>query len=284
MNLTYLVMKKILLLISIISWSYNVNAQCDSNLPVSENFDSDNIGVCWQVNDNDGDSNNWFWKQYSAYYGGYKLISSNSFYTSTGALTPDNWIISHAINLTSFSSGQNITLSWKVRGELAGFSHEYYSVYAATNNQTSSFTSSSVKRSEYVDEVGGSGTFVTRTLDVSSLAGNMIYVAFRHHNSTNQYNINIDDVTVQSGTLGIEDFNKDNFSYFYSPNNETLTLKSSSKPISSVEIYNLLGQNVANRKSSNTTENINLSNLVDGVYIAQIEIDNTTKAIKFIKQ
>jgi hypothetical protein len=45
-----------------------------------------------------------------------------------------------------------------------------------------------------------------------------------------------------------------------------------------------LGQNVANRKSSNTTENINLSNLVDGVYIAQVEIDNTTKAIKFIKQ
>jgi hypothetical protein len=63
-----------------------------------------------------------------------------------------------------------------------------------------------------------------------------------------------------------------------------LTLKSSSKPICSVVFYILLGQNVANRKSSNTTENINLSNLVDGVYIAQVEIDNTTKAIKFIKQ
>lgn len=284
MNLTYLIMKKILLLISIISWSYNVSAQCDSNLPVSENFDTNNIGVCWQVNDSDGDSNNWYWWQYSAYYGGHKVISSNSFYTSSGALTPDNWIISYPIDLTSLSSGTNITLSWKVRGELAGFSHEYYTIYAATNNQISSFTASPVKRSEYVDEVGGAGTFVTRTLDISALAGNMVYIAFRHHNSSNQYNINIDDVNVQSGTLGIEDFNKENFAYYYSSDKESLTLKSSNKPISYVEVYNLLGQSVVSKKLSNTTEDINLSTLVDGVYIAQIEIDNTTKAIKFLKQ
>lgn len=277
-------MKKLLLTICIIGWSYNTNAQCDSNLPVSDNFDTDKIGVCWNVIDNDGDTNNWYWWQYSSYYGGHKVISSNSYYTSSGALTPDNWIISHPIDLTSYSPSDNIELSWKIRGELAGFSHEYYSIYAATNNQTSSFISSSVKRSEYVDEVGGAGAFVTRTLDVSALAGNMIYVAFRHHNSTNQYNINIDDVTVSSSALGIEDFNKENFKYYYSPESKNLILKSTSMPISSVKIYNLLGQNVINRTLSDTDEHIDMSGIVDGVYIAQVEINNSTKAFKILKQ
>ncbi|RIA09631.1 putative secreted protein (Por secretion system target) [Flavobacteriaceae bacterium MAR_2010_72] len=283
-NLTYLVMKKILLLICIIGWSYNSNAQCNSNLPVTETFDTNNIGVCWIVNDGDGDSNNWYWWEYSSYYGGHKVISSNSFYTSTGALNPDNWIMSHAIDLTTFTTGNTIELSWKVRGELAGFSHEYYSIYAATNNSISSFQSSPVKRSEYVDEVGGAGTFVTRTMDISSLAGNIVYIAFRHHNSTNQYNINIDDVTVSTSTLGVEDFNKDNFKYFYNSSNETLTLRSSNLPIDSVKIYNILGQSVINKRSSTTNEDIDMSQMVDGIYIAQIEINNSTKSIKFLKQ
>ena len=54
-NLTYLVMKKILLFIGIISLSYNLNAQCDSNLPVMETFDTNTIGVCWQIFNKDGD-------------------------------------------------------------------------------------------------------------------------------------------------------------------------------------------------------------------------------------
>jgi hypothetical protein len=277
-------MKKLLLLICVISWFYNSNAQCNSNLPVTENFDIDKIGVCWNVTDGDGDTNNWYWWEYSAYYGGYKVISSNSYYTSSGALTPDNWIVSHPIDLTSFSTGDDIELSWKVRGELSGFSHEYYTIYAATSNETSSLQSSPVKRGEYVDEVGGAGTFVTRTMDLTALAGNIVYVAFRHHNSTNQYNINIDDVSVSTSILGVEDFNKENFKHFYNTNSKTLTLKSSNLPIDSVKIYNLLGQSAINTKLSNTTENIDLSSLADGIYIAQVEINNSTKAIKFLKQ
>ena len=279
-------MKKLLLLVGIIMvWSYNATAQsCDDTLPVMEDFTDPNvINVCWNLIDKDGDGNNWAWKSYNEAYGGYKVISSNS-WTSSGVLTPDNWIISHQIDLTSFSTSEEINLSWKVRGEYAAFSHEYYTIYAATGNGTSDFESSPVQRGEYADLVGGDGNFVTRSLDISELAGNIVYIAFRHHDSTNQYNINIDDVSVSTATLAIEDFNKDNFKYFYSPDNKTLTLKSANKPISSVAIYNLLGQTVINKQLSNTSEDINLSTLVDGIYIARIKINNSTTAIKFLKQ
>ena len=249
-----------------------------------ENFDSDVINVCWDIEDGDGDNNNWMWWEYSAYYGGHKVIASYSYYTSTGALFPDNWIKSHAIDLTSFNSSENITLSWKVRGELSYLSHEYYTVYAATGNQTNDFESSPVQRGEYVDEVGGAGVFVTRSIDVSALAGNIIYIAFRHHNSSNQSDINIDDVSVSTATLGIDDFQANTFKHYYNTNTDVLTLKSFTSALDAVEVYNILGQGVLNKKLSLVKEDLNLSSLKDGIYIARITIDNTIKTIKFLKQ
>lgn len=206
-------MKKLLFLFLTALCAFNINAQsCDSTLPISETFDNPSIvDVCWNTIDQDGDGNNWYWWEYSSVYGGHKVISSNSFYTSTGALTPDNWIVSNAIDLRSLPSGSDVELSWKVRGELAGFAHEYYTVYAATGNTVSALQSSPVKRGEYVDEVGGNGVFTTRKLNLSSLAGNIVYIAFRHHNSSNQYNINIDDVAVYEGGTSNEcDLDSDN--------------------------------------------------------------------------
>ena len=87
-----------------------------------------------------------------------------------------------------------------------------------------------------------------------------------------------------TNSLGIEDFSKNNFKFYYSPESKILTLKSTNNPIQSINVYNILGQGVINKKLANNTEKIDLSTLVDGVYIAQIEIDNTIKAIKFLKQ
>lgn len=280
-------MKKLLLIACIIGCSFNLSAQtCNDTLPVLEDFTDPNvINVCWNLIDQDGDSNDWYWWEYSASYGGHKVIASNSFYTSTGALTPDNWIISHAIDLSSFNNGDSIELSWKVRGELVGFAHENYTIYAAADNQISAFESSPVKRSEYVDEVGGEGTFVTRTLDISSLAGSpAAYIAFRHHNSTDQYNINIDDVAINSSLLGINDLDENSFKHFYNIDSNVLTLKSSNRPIDHIEIFNILGQRTLTKKLFQTSEAINLSSFKDGIYIARLTIYNSTKTIKFLKQ
>ena len=279
-------MKKLLLLVCILSYTLNTNAQCDDTLPIMEDFeDSSIIGVCWNLIDQDGDGWNWYWRDYGSVYGGYKCLVSRSWSSSQGDLNPDNWIYSYAIDLTSFNTNDNLELSWKVRGELATVAHEYYTVYAATSNQTSEFESSPIQRSEYADEVGADGVFVTRTLNISALAGNMVYLAFRHQNITgSQFILNIDDVSISSGTLGIDDFQANSFKHYYNTNTDVLTLKSSQSALDAVEIYNILGQNVLNKSLSQTNENLNLSSLKDGIYIARIDIDNRTKTIKFLKQ
>lgn len=275
-------MKRLILLAYLIScYTFNLSAQqCNDTLPVTETFDSSSvIGVCWDLMDQDGDSYSWSWWEFSPQYGGHKVIASYSFDT----LTPDNWIISHAIDLTSFNSGDNITLSWKIRGELDYAAHEYYSVYAALSNEATDFESSSVQRSEYTDEVGGAGVFVTRNIDVSSLAGNIIYIAFRHHKTSNQGAINIDEISISSSLLGVDDLETDSFKHYYNKDTDHLTLKSKNV-LNGIQLYSLLGQQVLYKNISNSEENIDLSYLKDGIYIGKVTIDNRMHSFKFIKQ
>ena len=39
---------------------------------------------------------------------------------------------------------------------------------------------------------------MARSLDVSSFAGQTVYVAFRHHNSTDWFRMNLDDISVRT--------------------------------------------------------------------------------------
>lgn len=276
-------MKKTLLLFTVLCAAYNLSAQsCDETLPISIDFSDPNIiPVCWNVIDADVDGHNW---SISDLGGGNNGLQSASYLQSEGRpLTPDNWVITNAIDLTAYNSSSSITLTWRVITPDWSFDKENYAVYAANGNQISDFISSPVVFQENLDNSDASGVWANRSFNISSLAGQMVYIAFRHYNVTDQNVIDIDDVSLTSSTLGIEDFNKENFRYYYSSDSETLTLKSINKTLSSISIYNILGQGVIYKKLYDSVENINLSSLVKGVYIAQIEIDNTIKAIKFLK-
>jgi hypothetical protein len=86
-----------------------------------------------------------------------------------------------------------------------------------------------------------------------------------------------------SETLGVNDFEHNNFSYNYNKVSKTLNLESSNTALSSVDIYSLLGQNVISRRLDNVTEAIDVSSINDGVYLAKVTINGNTKTIKFVK-
>ncbi|MBJ6369405.1 T9SS-dependent choice-of-anchor J family protein [Snuella sedimenti] len=280
-------MKKLLLLVSLICIINQIRSQtCDNTLPVTENFDDSSvIGVCWNVLDQDGDGNNWYWREYGSSYGGYKCLTSRSWSSSQGNLNPDNWVYSYGIDLNAFSTDDTIEVTWKIRAENASFAHEYYTMYAATGNSISDFEASPVKISEYADEVGAAGVFATRSLNVSALAGNTVYLAFRHENiSGSQFLLNLDDVSISTSLLGIDDLEKNNFTHTYNPIDKTLTLNSNGLPLNSLQVFNTLGQQVISQKLDYTEEIINLSYLTKGIYICMVEIENLKRTFKFIKQ
>ena len=262
---------------------------CDDTLPIMEGFgDLNTIIACWETIDNDSDGFGWFNVDYDLSPppgpDGNPCMGSASWDSNAGALTPDNWLISYAIDLTGLSTSDIIDLTWKARGIDADFADENYTVYVATGNMISDFTSSSVSFNEIIGQNGGAGEiFVDRTLDISSLAGNMVYVAFRHHAVSDQFVLNIDDVAIDF-TLGTNDFEKNQLTHFYNKDNDVLQIESSILTLINIEIYNLLGQSVFNKSLSGFSETVNLSSLNDGIYLLRVKAGDGEKTIKLLKQ
>lgn len=83
--------------------------------------------------------------------------------------------------------------------------------------------------------------------------------------------------------LSVDDLNKNNFTHFYSTNDQALTMQSSNAAFESIVMYNLLGQQVISKNLSQTTEVINMSSLKNGIYLAKVTLDGRTQTIKIIK-
>lgn len=147
----------------------------------------------WTVSDEDGDGDDWGLFDDSARGQG-QVATSASWNNVDGALTPDNWLISPAISLAGISG--NIELSWLTIGQDQAWAAENYTVYVATNNTVAALQASTTNFSETLSASGN--LYLSRTLDISSFAGQTIYVAFRHHAVSDQFRINIDDVLVST--------------------------------------------------------------------------------------
>lgn len=132
------------------------------------------------------------------------------------------------------------------------------------------------------DDPNAAGALVERTLDASSLAGaSTIYVAFRHHDVTDEFVINFDDVVVSDGTLGINEQSAQNFTHYI--NNNTLMLEATTA-IDNVRIFNILGQQVTTQKVAAQNAEVNVASFKVGVYLAQVQIEGQTKTFKFVKK
>jgi hypothetical protein len=89
-------------------------------------------------------------------------------------------------------------------------------------------------------------------------------------------------VTVEV-VLGQGHFDMASFSYYPNPVSSVLTI-SYSQEITSVTVFNLLGQEVMNVSSNGTEVKLDMSALAEGTYIANVASGNTVQTIKVVKK
>lgn len=276
-------MKKLLLSTFLLGSIFTVKAQ---TVIYSENFNSSMIPSPWTLIDADGDGKNWLVTQIKDTNGNpvpafpTPLLRSASWDGTTQApLTPNNWIFSHALNLSAYA-GQTITLKWKASAVDADWDTEKYAVYVSNANTTTAMLASATKFSE---TLSGVNTLTQRTLDISAFAGqSSVYFAIRHFESTDQFTMEIDDIEIVTGTLSNEQFFADNFNMYPNPVNDILNITSKNNvAINSITITDLAGRVV---KSLGNVSNINVSELASGTYLIDITTDNGKASSKFIKK
>ncbi len=249
-------------------------------LPYLNDFnDPDTWTNCQTFYDNDGDGNYWFYVNYADVDEAGNNVAASASYQNGAVLTPDNWVIMGPIDLTDHSDA---LLEWKVRGIDPSWCQENYSVYVGTSDNYNDLINGSVSYNETIANGGDAcgQTFADRSLDISASTGGLVYIGFRHHDVSDMFVLNIDDVSVTSTTMSNEDFTLENINYTFNQETDILRI-SSEELLSKIEIYNMLGQQVLNKNLNDSSATLNLSNLSSAIYIVNIEGNNSkTKTFK----
>lgn len=238
-------------------------------LPFTEGFESD-LAECWQNIDNDGDGNSWRSEEATdekpAHSGNFSY-TSESYINYVGALTPDNWLITPALAIPA----EGATLAWWVAAQDPNYPADHYEVKVSTSATMNTFTT-------VHEETIASGDWEERTVNLNNYAGQTIYIAFVHNNCTDNFRMKIDDISVTPG-VGIRD-NDNTVSVYPNPANNVINVNASSN-INTIEVFNMMGQKVAAFDANNTTANINVSTLANGIYTMRITTENGVSNQKF---
>ena len=139
----------------------------------------------WTTIDNDGDGYNWYLESnLSASYchSGSTIMASASYDDFVGALTPDNWLVTPLLDLQG-------TMKVWIRAYSSGWPQEHFAIYlSTTGNSVSDFTTVLVPETTLTDAV-----YRAYTADLSAYEGQQGYIAIRHFNCSDMYEILLDD-------------------------------------------------------------------------------------------
>ncbi|MBR5093392.1 MAG: choice-of-anchor J domain-containing protein [Bacteroidales bacterium] len=164
-----------------------------TSFPWTEDFESGTTPSGFTLIDSDNDGNNWdptyLYGQGYGHNGSDGMIASASYDNNSGALTPDNWMILPTFDIPA---GSDFELTWYEKGQDADYADEFYSVYInTTGNTVANFTATTAVLTSTT-----TGDWVKKTVNLASYAGQTIYIAFRHHNVTDMFYLDIDDMRI----------------------------------------------------------------------------------------
>ena len=171
-----------------------------ANILLYEDFE-EGMPEGWTTVDVDGDGFNWTMAT-DVMVAGYghngsaDCLLSQSYASSYGALTPNNWIITPAIELPSDASV--IDLQFYAVAQDASYPDEHYAVYVSTTTtDPSDFT---LLWEETMDANGGAhraqGVWGEKNTNLTAYAGQTVYIALRHFGTTDMFYLNVDDFAV----------------------------------------------------------------------------------------
>lgn len=235
-------------------------------------FESADEIAGWKTVDADGDGYGWMLQPWPN--NGDSAMASASYINNIGALTPDNWLISPRIKVTSADA----TLDWTVGAVDANYFAEHYSVLVSvTDTAISSF-----HRTLFSGDLEGAA-YRSKSVPLGSdLVGKSIYIAFRHHDIRDMYWMMIDDFGLNgariSDPVSIE--NASNIEMSVYPNPATDYVMVNAEGLQEVNVLDLNGRVL----STTTSSKVDLSTLSAGVYFVRVITENGTATEKIVKE
>lgn len=139
------------------------------------------------------------------------LVTSGSYSNVYGVLTPDNYLVSPA----KIAAQNGAVISFWACAQDAGYAAEHFGVAVSTGSNTASADFTTIQEwtmtakgpqgntADNVADIRGNraqGSWYQYTADLSSYAGQEIWVAIRHFNCSDQFLLNVDDIILGDGS------------------------------------------------------------------------------------
>ena len=136
-----------------------------------------------------------------------------------------------------------------------------------------------------VDSPRDTGTHQVATLDVSAYLNDAFQVRFIYDDEGFlARGLGIDNYKLSStSTAGIEDLSMLGFNYYPNPSKNTLVL-TARENIEKVRIYNIIGQEVLYKDTSDLNVQLDIQRLPVGTYIVQVQVADKVGSFKLLKQ
>ena len=179
----------------------------------TENFES-GLPSGWATIDADGDGYDWVSASSTmgtgyGHNGSSDLMLSMSYNNSVGPLNPNNYLVTPQVTPTA---GSTVSFSACAQDNL--YAAEHFGVAVSTGSQTSASGFTMLQEWTMTAKDGGvpapgrggdlrtQGNWYEYSVDLSSYAGQNIYIAIRHFNCTDMFYLDVDDVTFTTAAKG----------------------------------------------------------------------------------
>jgi hypothetical protein len=235
--------------------------------PFFEGFETAVPPACWLALDEDGDSYNWTMIDYNFNSGSYAAMSA-SFDNDFGELTPDNYLITPQLDINT----DNLELRFWVAAQDPDWAEEKFSVMVSTTGTApADFT-------EIYTETLSSDVWSEVVLSLADYNGELIYIAIRHWDCTDMYQLVLDDFLIDFET-GISETLAPIANIY--PNPSTGLVNISSANGAEISVSNMLGQEVYRTVSTQDVLTIDASTWGQGSYMVRVIENGEVSVMKF---
>ncbi len=246
----------------------------------AESFESGALPECWKVVDADEDGRNWAVTSTAAYDGTHS-IRSDSYNESTElGLTPDNFLISPRLVL-----GEGDSLYYIVASFSTTFPAENYSVLiSTTGSEVEDFTDL------VFTEILTSTEWEGRSVDLTTYNNDSIYIAFRHHDVTDQWAILLDAIALPGEviceTVSVRNLTTVKAQLYPNPARRQVNINSPMVGNAQINISDASGRIVSQTNAflNGQMFTFDISRLENGFYTLQMKTADQVAVQKFLKQ
>lgn len=244
--------------------------------PEGDVFFDFNDGIMrWTTIDGDGDGHNWEMRQNWGSGDNPWSVTSASFddFTQT-VLFPENYLV------TPYKLDcEEITFKACAQDVSAPAEHVGVAVSTIGNTNATDFTI--VWEAELTAKFAGN--WYEYDVDLRDYQGQEIYVAIVHFNCSDQFMLNIDDVTLYRTYDGLTENDAVSLETYPNPVSDQVRVESS-QDIEGFELYTVTGSLIELRDVNAKALNLDLSNQPAGIYLLKIHSEGLTQTRRLIKQ